>query len=811
MAPKKNPGEKSAKQADKAKNDKKVAKNPPSKAKLVIIGGSILLLVIACAALSITISAQPSGSIICDKIQKAKEMGIEAIEEKYNWLDVNMCRESSCTFDTDTCDAECPFGYELDANNCPVSCECVPDTQGSFQGDLQISEGEMEDYLSKFGYMDEEKEFEVFASSSVEKRTKLWNTERYMSDSTKFEVPYAFDDQMNTHLGSRTIKAAEAAIREVESRISCLKFVKHDDPQGSYILFTRRSGCWSGVGKIPFHNEISLGVGCNDPSTIKHMIYHRLGFQHEHSRPDRDNYVTINYANMKRSRRYNFKKLKAGRVRETNSQYDLKSLVHLHGMAMSNNGQPTIVEKATGQAVRGQAPDFSPEDIKELNYIYCNAESDEIAVSGGSSSGGYPSPGTYPSSSGFPSPSGYPPSGSGFPSPSGNISPSGDTPPSGSFPPTGYSSPTGYPSPSVYPSSGGYPSSGFPSPSLVGYPSPTSSSTPPADSSQWGSWGPYTPCTVTCGDGTKSSVRECPVKDDCVGVGNTKSICHKPACSSSGDSYEHNPYSPYGPSGTYGAIPVGSPPSSGPSAYVSSGTYGATPVGSPPSSGPSIYGSLGTYGATPVGSPPSSGPSIYGSSGTYGATPVGSPPSSGPSIYGSSGTYGATPVGSPPSSGPSIYGATPVGSPPSSGPSIYGATPVGSPPSSGPSAYVSSGTYGATPVGSPPYSGPSVASLFGSFSENSDEPSSSSTSSGSPSSPSSFQSYSPPASPWGSVSSKSSRMYESTSTGWGSWSPFSSCNRSCGPSWKTKKRVCNSGSECRGTASKIRFCVKPYC
>lgn len=45
--------------------------------------------------------------------------------------------------------------------------------------------------------------------------------------------------------------------------------------------------------------ELVLQSQCENFEVVTHEVLHALGFVHEHKRPDRNNYVTVNYTNIR--------------------------------------------------------------------------------------------------------------------------------------------------------------------------------------------------------------------------------------------------------------------------------------------------------------------------------------------------------------------------------------------------------------------------------------------------------------------------------------------------------------------------------
>lgn len=66
------------------------------------------------------------------------------------------------------------------------------------------------------------------------------------------------------------------------------------------VLFGLR--CWSNIGReynVPGAQELSIGEGCNTKGIITHELMHALGFWHEQSRTDRDDYIAVLWENIK--------------------------------------------------------------------------------------------------------------------------------------------------------------------------------------------------------------------------------------------------------------------------------------------------------------------------------------------------------------------------------------------------------------------------------------------------------------------------------------------------------------------------------
>ncbi|XP_054613688.1 zinc metalloproteinase nas-4-like [Dunckerocampus dactyliophorus] len=175
---------------------------------------------------------------------------------------------------------------------------------------------------------------------------------------TTLDIPYV----ISPGLAARTNDIVAAL--EMISESTCLSFhqrtTEHD-----YIFFRSSKGCASYVGVIGGKQDLHVGRFCK-VGNIVHEVLHALGFYHEHTRPDRKNYITIVSENIMKGRERNFQ-MQIGKTFQL--PYDLLSIMHYGSNYFSANGRPTIKSKVK-EGRMGQRIKMSPTDIQRVRLLY---------------------------------------------------------------------------------------------------------------------------------------------------------------------------------------------------------------------------------------------------------------------------------------------------------------------------------------------------------------------------------------------------------------------------------------------------------
>ncbi|KAM3614486.1 uncharacterized protein V6R79_015146 [Siganus canaliculatus] len=183
-------------------------------------------------------------------------------------------------------------------------------------------------------------------------------------------VPYVLDSSLEMNARGVIMRAFE------QFRLkTCIDF-KPRASEEYYISVQKLGGCFSYIGMVqPNGQDLSIGSRCDEISTVEHEFLHALGFYHEQSRYDRDDFVTIKFENIQQGFERNFNKVRKEQSTTNGVAYDYWSVMHYGKNAFSNgNGSTMITKNPNFKDIIGQRFDVSPRDVLELNLLYeCNS------------------------------------------------------------------------------------------------------------------------------------------------------------------------------------------------------------------------------------------------------------------------------------------------------------------------------------------------------------------------------------------------------------------------------------------------------
>jgi hypothetical protein len=132
-------------------------------------------------------------------------------------------------------------------------------------------------------------------------------------------------------------------MNDIQSK-SCVRFQERTT-QADYVFIQKGSsgsGCWAYVGRIGGRQVVNLEApGCVYPNGPgPHELMHAVGFHHEHSRQDRDDYVKILWENIDPALASNFDKSTG--TTTFGFPYDYLSIMQYPRWSFSMNGEDTI-------------------------------------------------------------------------------------------------------------------------------------------------------------------------------------------------------------------------------------------------------------------------------------------------------------------------------------------------------------------------------------------------------------------------------------------------------------------------------------
>ncbi|XP_078397500.1 meprin A subunit alpha [Cetorhinus maximus] len=182
----------------------------------------------------------------------------------------------------------------------------------------------------------------------------------------KFPIPYILGDSLDLNAKGVILNSFE------DYRLkSCIDFKPYEGEE-TYLFFQKLDGCWSFVGDLHGGQNVSIGERCDYKAIVGHELLHALGFYHEQSRTDRDDYVYILWDQIIPGMEHNFVVYPDDYITDLNTPYDYESVMHYAPFSFNiNKSIPTIIAKIPAfDDIIGQRLDFSATDLLRLNRMY---------------------------------------------------------------------------------------------------------------------------------------------------------------------------------------------------------------------------------------------------------------------------------------------------------------------------------------------------------------------------------------------------------------------------------------------------------
>ncbi|XP_076320152.1 astacin-like metalloprotease toxin 5 [Tachypleus tridentatus] len=179
------------------------------------------------------------------------------------------------------------------------------------------------------------------------------------------EVPYLIDNSL-----SDLTQIIQQAMDQYH-RYTCIRFKKRTT-ETNYVKMFKGQGCNSFVGNIyKGAQHLSLGNGCGYLGTVVHELGHAVGFWHEHTRPDRDDYLNIHWENIMTGMEVWFKLMNRfeSRILDT---FDYDSIMLYGQTSFSKDGRSPVMTAKDGTFLKEpyNKPGLSKSDILRINKLY---------------------------------------------------------------------------------------------------------------------------------------------------------------------------------------------------------------------------------------------------------------------------------------------------------------------------------------------------------------------------------------------------------------------------------------------------------
>lgn len=257
---------------------------------------------------------------------------------------------------------------------------------GQIYQDFEFFEGDIvPEYNSIKGAYGEDVAEKLVNKGMMEKPSKsfygsdsqtLWN-QYYENDV------YRIDVYISSEYSIEERNTIEDSLKDLARITGSIEYTFHSEkpldgrPFLNYGMH-QKYGCASYIGRVDTEASSSEGQPVFLPSSdtwtcvtkgiIHHESLHALGFWHEQSRPDRDEYIQINWDNIKKGYEENFKMTES--IDSLGSKYDYDSIMHYRADQFAIEGVGKTIIPITEGVDIGQREGLSNKDIIQVRLMY---------------------------------------------------------------------------------------------------------------------------------------------------------------------------------------------------------------------------------------------------------------------------------------------------------------------------------------------------------------------------------------------------------------------------------------------------------
>ena len=182
-----------------------------------------------------------------------------------------------------------------------------------------------------------------------------------------YEISSSFD--------AATRQTIEQVLTTINDKHVCVKFSPRSRMETTYLEFAKNDiSCLSqAIGHIGSLQSIFLTPNCSTERFIYWVVLQALGLPAEHMRPDRDNYIIVNWQNIIPNYWPAFKKYKSIDRRILTVPYDIHSRLHYPGdKFVTNPILKSIESRSNPLAILGNRDGPTEYDYQKIRALYCN-------------------------------------------------------------------------------------------------------------------------------------------------------------------------------------------------------------------------------------------------------------------------------------------------------------------------------------------------------------------------------------------------------------------------------------------------------